>query len=304
MVDIDLGRVKEEYNENGFAILRGVIDPDLISEARAHIDWLGRKYPDLRPENYHHPLMRNDAFWVRMVADERLVDIVEIFLGSDLACFTAHYICKPPYDGQPVLWHQDGAYWKLAPMEALTVWLAVDPSTTRNGCLWMIPGSHRSALHEPVSRADTPNMLYSACEESLVHEWLDKSAEVAIELQPGDVSIHHPHLLHHSHENTSSLRRCGLDIGYMAATTRISNEGLYLDPILVRGAPVLGINNYRSYPRWQEGETIPFAGDARWNERAAAINGTYGFSTAQRDESPLEVTHRMVQRLKEGTVKR
>jgi phytanoyl-CoA hydroxylase len=303
MADIDLVKLKEEYEQNGFAILRGVIDPGLIAEANAHTEWLGKKYRGLRPEEYHHPLMRNDAFWVRMVADERLVDIARTFLGEEIACFTAHYICKPPRDGQPVLWHQDGAYWKLDPMEALTVWLAVDQSTAENGCLWMIPGSHRSPLHTPVSRSDIPNMLFSACDDSLVQEWLGKSGEVAIELQPGDVSIHHPHLLHHSRQNTSSMRRCGLDIGYMAATTRISNEGLYLDPILVRGTPVPGINNYRAYPRWEEGETIPFAGDTEWNDRAAAINGKYGFSLAEREESPLEVTRRMVRRLREGTVK-
>ncbi|MER6581925.1 phytanoyl-CoA dioxygenase family protein [Nonomuraea sp. NPDC001023] len=303
MTDIDPVKLREEYDENGFAILRGVIDSELIREAGAHTAWLGQKYPDLRPEEYHHPLMRNDAFWVRMVADERLVDIAELFLGPDIACFTGHYVCKPPYDGRPVLWHQDGAYWKLDPMEALTVWVAVDASTTENGCLRVIPGSHRAAMHEPVPRSDIPNMLFSTCEEDLVQEWLDKAGEVAIELQPGDVSIHHPHLLHHSKQNTSAMRRCGLDVGYMAATTRISNEGLYLDPLLVRGAPIPEINNYRPYPLWQEGETIPFAGDAEWNERAAAMNGKYGFSEVERDESPLEAAHRMVRRLKEGTVK-
>lgn len=296
-------KLKEEYEENGFAVIRGVVDPDLIAEARAHTEWLGRKYPDLRPEEYHHPLMRNDAFWVRMVEEERLVDIAEAFLGPAVACFTAHYICKPPFDGQPVLWHQDGAYWKLDPMRALTVWLAVDPSTTENGCLWMIPGSDRSELRKPISRADIPNMLFSQCEESLVREWLDKAGEVAIELQPGDVSIHHPNLLHHSLGNASAMRRCGLDIGYMSATTSISNDGLYLDPILVRGEPVPGVNSYRAYPLWNDRNTIAFRGDTGWNDHAAALNAKFGFTDELRGESPLEITRRMVDRLREGTVK-
>src|SRR5271168_2568946 len=104
-------------------------------------------------------------------------------------------------------------------MEALTVWLAIDESTVANGCLQMVPGSHRIPLYQPVSRTDVPNMLFSACDDAVVREWTERAGVVAIELEPGDVSIHHPHLLHHSEPNTSQMRRCGLDIGYMPATT-------------------------------------------------------------------------------------
>ncbi|MFC9228281.1 phytanoyl-CoA dioxygenase family protein [Streptomyces decoyicus] len=298
-----LAEIAEQYEKNGFAILRNVIDQDVIAEARAHVEWLGTKYPELRPEEYHHPLMRNDAFWVRMVTDKRLVDIAEYLLGPDVACFTAHYVSKPPYDGRPVLWHQDGAYWKLDPMEALTVWLAVDESKEENGCLRMIPGSHRIPIQPPRSRTDVPNMLFSQAQDDLVEEWSARAGVVTIELEPGDVSIHHPNLLHHSEPNTSAKRRCGLDIGYMAATTSISNEGLYLDPVLVRGNPVPGINSYRPYPQWDENETIPFEGSEGWNAHVREVNSRFG-DIKQDGETPLETTHRMVERLREGTVTR
>ncbi|MFF3404375.1 phytanoyl-CoA dioxygenase family protein [Streptomyces sp. NPDC002659] len=294
-----------EYEANGFAVLRGVVDQDLIQEIHTHVDWLARKYPGLRPEDYHHPLMRDDAFWVRTVTDPSLADIAETFLGPGLACFTAHYICKPPHDGRAVLWHQDGAYWKLDPMEALTVWLAVDESTTENGCLRMIPGSHRIPIHPPVARTDTPNMLQSATEPGLVEEWIDRAGVVDIELAPGDVSIHHPNLLHYSEPNTSPKRRCGLDIGYMSTSTRISNDGLYLDPILVRGAPVDGVNRYRSYPRYAVGETVAFHGHDDWNARLTGTSDPHqNDSVPGFEESPLDLTHRMMERLRSGTVKR
>ncbi|MFJ2768459.1 phytanoyl-CoA dioxygenase family protein [Streptomyces sp. NPDC087300] len=298
-----LAEIAEQYERDGFAILRNVIDQDVIAEARAHVEWLGTKYPELRPEEYHHPLMRNDAFWVRMVTDKRLVDIAEYFLGADVACFTAHYVSKPPYDGRPVLWHQDGAYWKLDPMEALTVWLAVDESKEENGCLRMIPGSHVIPIQPPRPRTDVPNMLFSQARDELVAEWVAKAGVVTIELEPGDVSIHHPNLLHYSEPNTSAKRRCGLDIGYMAATTSISNEGLYLDPVLVRGEPVPGVNNYRPYPVWDEDETIPFDGSEGWNAHVREVNSRFG-SAKTDGETPLETTHRMVERLREGTVTR
>lgn len=305
LADGVLEKASAEYTEQGFSIIRNVVPADVLDEARAHVDWLTRKYPDLRPEHFHHPLIRNDAFWARLVSDPHLVDIAEFFLGPNVACFTAHYICKPPFDGQPVLWHQDGAYWTLSPMEALTVWLAVDESTMENGCLRMIPGTHRLPLYKPSLRTDTPNMLFSAADEALVREWAGKRGIEGIELQPGDVSIHHPHLLHCSEANTSAKRRCGLDIGYISTTTRIHSDRLYLDPLLVRGTDTNGRNSYRRFPAYQEGETIPFAGQDEWDQKVATLNEALPPRSRELpEESPIETTRRMIGRLREGTVKR
>jgi ectoine hydroxylase-related dioxygenase (phytanoyl-CoA dioxygenase family) len=300
-----VARAAAEYVENGFAIIRDVISDDLISEACHHVDWLTSKHPDLRPEHLHHPLIRDDAFWVRLVSDTRLVDIAEHFLGPDVACFTAHYICKPPHDGQPVLWHQDGAYWKLDPMEALTVWLAIDESNIGNGCLRMIPGSHQLPLHEPKPQTKESNMLFSAVDDNVVSEWRDKQGVVNIELRPGDVSIHHPHILHCSEANNSDVRRCGLDIGYISASTRISNDGLYLDPVLVRGRAVAGVNAYRPFPRYTTEDTVSFAGHEVWNANIAKNNsGPTLIKSSSRGESPVDAARQMIRRLREGTVKR
>jgi phytanoyl-CoA hydroxylase len=304
MLSTDTTTTVQEYEKNGFTVLRGVLDSELIDEARRHVEWLGRRYPQLRPEDYHHPLMRNDAFWVRMVTDDRLLDIAELILGPDLACFTAHYVCKPPVDGQPVLWHQDGAFWKLVPMEALAVWVAIDPSTTENGCLRIIPGSHKVSIDPPSPRTDVANMLQSETREDLVRDWADRKGVVDIELAPGDVSIHHPNILHCSEPNTSSMRRCGLDIGYIPTSTKVANEGLYLDPILVRGKPGNAPNQYRAYPAYSPEETIPFRGCETWNTRVSEINRRGGFVEGSGEETPLETTHRMIKRLKQGTVKR
>ncbi|WP_305783555.1 phytanoyl-CoA dioxygenase family protein [Symbioplanes lichenis] len=297
-----LEKAAQDYATQGFAIIRNVVPPDLLEETRSHVEWLSRKYPDLRPEHFHHPLIRNDAFWVRLVTDPRLARIGQHFLGPDIACFTAHYICKPPRTGQPVLWHQDGAYWKLTPMEALTVWVAVDESTTENGCLRIIPGSQEIPLYKPSSRTDTPNMLYSSADQQLVDRWAEERGIVDIELNPGDVSIHHPHILHCSEANTSAKRRCGLDIGYISTSTRISSDGLYLDPILVSGQAREGINKYRRYPLYEPGESIPFSGHEDWNTRLHGGAAHLADPGVPADESPLATTQRMIARLREGTV--
>ena len=297
--------IAQQLDTAGFFILRNVLDAELIREADEHVRWLIQKYPDLRPEHLHHPLIRDDAFWVRLVTDSRLLDIVELLLGPDIACFTAHYICKPPFDGHPVLWHQDGAYWDLQPMEAVAVWLAIDETTPQNGCLKMIPGSHRIPLQAPQVTHYPENMLYSRARDALVAEWSERSGVVNVELKPGDISIHHPHILHCSEANRSSFRRCGLDMGFIKASTQVRNKGLYLNPLLARGSPAPGINTYRQWPHYSPQNTIAFRGFEQWDatadEHNARISSASDLSSST--ESSIDSTRRMIRRLQEGSVK-
>lgn len=295
-----------DYRTNGYAIIRDVVSKELLGEIGRHVEWLIERYPELRPEHLHHPLIRNDAFWVRMILEPALVDIAEALLGPDVACFTAHYICKPPYDGQAVLWHQDGAYWRLDPLEALTVWLAVDASTTENGCLRIIPKTQNVPIHPPSKRDDVPNLLFSESDQNVVDELIERNGIVDIELSPGDVSIHHPNVLHSSAPNTSAKRRCGLDIGYISTATRILADGVYLDPVLARGKRVPGINEYRPIPEYREGDSISFAGADSWNDRIRPLNeaNRTGAQDARGDTTPIQAAMHMVSRLKEGTVTR
>lgn len=297
---IDLETAKRDYARDGFAIFRNAIGPDVIAEARGHIDWLQSRHPTLRPEHFHHPLMLNDAFWVRLVTDPALVAIAQVFLGTDIACFTSHYISKPPHDGQAVLWHQDGAYWNLQPMEALTIWLAVDDSDCDNGCLRMIPRSHTGAMRAVVKRDDVPNMLFSSVDPCHV----DESDAVDIQLKAGDVSVHHPLIVHGSEANRSARRRCGLDIGYIRATTRIGDTGLYLNPILVAGEPVAGVNTYRPWPHYDPAQSIPFQGCDGWNALAAARNERVHARATSEIIDVDAMTATMIERLQTQTTSR
>jgi ectoine hydroxylase-related dioxygenase (phytanoyl-CoA dioxygenase family) len=139
-------KIKQEYDELGYTIVRNAIVADLASEVVAHVHWLGKKYQDIRPEHLHYNLLVNDPFIHRLVGVTRLINIVEEFIGHSIALFAAHYIAKPPYTGQAVLWHQDGTYWPLEPMEVISIWLAGTNSTIENGCLQVIPGTQNKRL--------------------------------------------------------------------------------------------------------------------------------------------------------------
>ena len=253
---------RQDFDRQGYAIARHVIDPDLIAEGRAHVEWLMAKHPDLRPEALGHTLMSHDAFWVRLVSDPRLLDLVEAFIGPNIALFASHYIAKQPYDGQPVLWHQDGSYWPLEPMEVVTLWLAFDDSMRENGCLRVLPGTQNVALQEMHRRTDVTNVLSSAIDDNFV----DESAAVDVILAAGDVSIHHPNIIHGSDANTSPLGRRGLTIRYIPTSTEILHPGPDLWPSCfhLRGNAVPGINVYRPFPKYSPETSIPFRGCQEW----------------------------------------
>ena len=136
-------RSVKEYEDVGYTIFRRVIDDDLLSETSEHVQWLQRQHPDVPPEGLGTQFVRDDPFWLRLVSDPRLLDIAQLFIGPDIALFASHYISKPPRSGKPVLWHQDGSFWPLEPMSVVSLWLAVDDSNETNGCMKVIPGSHR-----------------------------------------------------------------------------------------------------------------------------------------------------------------
>ena len=246
------------YERDGWAVHRGVIDVDLIEEARRHIGWLQGRHPTVRPESLGHTLMTNDPFWVRLVADHSLLDIAEQFIGPNIALFASAYICKPPHDGQPVLWHQDGSYWPLNPMQVVSLWLALDDSTPENGCMRVIPRSHKSELGRLLPRTDIPNVLLSGMDESR----FDPGEATDVVLRAGDVSIHHPNIVHGSDPNYSDHRRCGLTIRYIPTTTRIltDDERPFPSAFLLRGNPMREINRYNPWPQFDPGRHMWFRG--------------------------------------------
>lgn len=256
MIAEDLANGKASYDEQGYAIFPDVLDADLMNEAKEHVSWLQARHPHLRPEQLGHTLMKDDPFWVRLVGDERLLDIAEQFIGPDIALFASHYICKPPLDGQPVLWHQDGSYWPLKPMEVVTLWLAVDDSLPENGCMRVIPGTQHLQLQQMAPRTDSPNVLESEIDPSMV----DETNAVDVVLKSGSVSVHSPNVIHGSNANNSPLRRCGLTIRYIPTSTRITAEQPWPSAFLLRGKAVPGINEYLPRPRYLSGRHMPFRG--------------------------------------------
>ncbi len=263
MVSTQSTDIRAQYERDGYVVIRNAIDSELAAETAQHVDWLLEKNPGIRPEQLHHELLQRDPFMHRLTGDDRLLDVVEPFIGSNIALFAAHYIAKAPYKGQPVLWHQDGSYWPLEPMEVITIWLAATDSTVENGCMRILPGTQHQKLLtlRQMQKTDGNSDVLGY---GIDPRTLDESKAVDIELKAGDVSIHHPNVIHGSNANNSPHWRKGLTLRYIPTSTKILKEDHR--PFLLRGQAVPGVNQYEPRPRYVEGEHMPFKGNDTWND--------------------------------------
>lgn len=246
------------YARDGYVIIRQVLDAALVAEANRHVEWLIEKHPELRPEQLGYWLVPDDPFWLRLVSDPRLLDVAEQLVGPDIALFAADYIAKPPRHGRQIAWHQDGSYWPLDPMKVVTLWVAYTVSTPENGCLRIIPGTQHLTLQKRKPRTDQPEVLLTGMDQSLA----DETQAIDLVLAPGDVSVHHPNIIHGSNANTSSLWRRGGTYQYIPTTTRILREEW--PAFLFRGQAAAGINSYRAFPKYSADRHFPFRGCEAW----------------------------------------
>jgi len=162
-------------------------------------------------------------------SDPALTSLVADLVAPDLDCFLSQFIFKNPGAwGQP--WHQDSFYFPFDPARPVTgIWLAVTEATLENGCLHVLPGSHREPIHTHVpDRRPGANYGYV---EIVDHAM---AGAVPVLMQPGDLLVFDSHLMHRSTDNVSSGLRAAMVYHYAAAGTVDRSKNLVNDWVPVR----------------------------------------------------------------------
>jgi len=174
--------------------------------------------------------------WISELArDPRILDAVESVLGPNILCWTTNFFVKEPGDQTFVSWHQDATYWGLSGQQVCSAWLAFTPSKRESGCMRVIPQSHLNL----VPHADTfhdKNLLSRGQEISAD---VDEDMAVNLELEPGQMSLHHVQIVHGSSPNNSPLPRVGFVIRYISTETK-QTTGIRDSAMLVRGEDQFG----------------------------------------------------------------
>jgi ectoine hydroxylase-related dioxygenase (phytanoyl-CoA dioxygenase family) len=156
-----------------------------------------------------------------------VLDLVEDILGPDVGLFSSHFICKDPFVGRRTPWHEDSSYWqgKFDRLDKIvTIWLAIDDSTLENGCMGVIPGTHRNGFSDYESIDGATNTFDTEIKKGSFNE----ADAVWFELNRGECSLHDARIIHGANANTSAKRRCGYTMRYFSLDMKFSGPAEHL----------------------------------------------------------------------------
>jgi hypothetical protein len=249
------------YHRDGQVTPAWRLPDEMLRRMRASLDRLVAARRDLRPDFIALPHVPWDGpggveiareFFEYSTAPEFL-DLAEPVIGPDIILWGTTVFCKEAVEGLEVPWHQDGQYWPIRPRATVTLWIALDDSTVENGCMRVIPGSHRMGefRHEVSDREDL------VLNNVLTDPRLDLAKARDIVLEAGQLSLHDVDIVHGSQPNRSAKRRAGFAIRYMPSTSHFDRSlrmgsGSNTAPVefarrpiwLVRGVDRCGRNDF------------------------------------------------------------
>ena len=242
-----------QYEQEGYLVLKALITPDWIERLQNRIDaiMLGKADTDydsllmqLDSENGEYDsagkqssgfkgATRNyrkiqelewDAEFLNLMRHPLFEDACNrAYANSDVSCYRAMFMNKPAKRGTFLPFHQDR--WNFLDRDQeLTVWVALDPATRENGCVQVIPRTHRELIN--------PSHASGFLTDGQAAEFAPKEKRVYVELEAGDVVLLHNHLIHGSDRNHSSQSRRAFSACFMDSTTRHLKNQLKTYPVI------------------------------------------------------------------------
>lgn len=222
-----------QYHEDGL-----VIPTDYRVPAET-LQEINRLYLKLLDDNKHHPDfypdfilgphlddnysggVKGDLAWLEFAKIPEILDMVEQLIGPDFILWGMTIFGKPAHNGKKTLWHQDGDYYPIEPLETCTIWISLDGSTPEQGCMQFIPGSHKdhTVYSHHVEERDDATLT-----QIIDDDQVDLTQAQDIVLEPGQISLHDVYLVHGSEANNSDRRRMGLVLRVMPATSFYNHD--------------------------------------------------------------------------------
>jgi non-haem Fe2+, alpha-ketoglutarate-dependent halogenase len=157
----------------------------------------------------------------QLVTHKAILDVVEDLIGHDIFVQSSRIFYKHPHDDAYLSWHQDGKYFGLHSYTAPTAWIALSESTTDNGCLQVVRGSHKQGEY-PFTTDKVEDNLETRGTKVMVD--IDERRVVDVTLKAGEMSLHHNNIIHGSQPNRSDTKRIGFSVTYM--TPKVKNTKL------------------------------------------------------------------------------
>jgi len=198
----------KDYEDHGFVAPINVLTLEEATKIKEEIEYIEKKWPDELIG-----LGRNNVHYISPIFDQvchnsKILDAVESIIGKDILVGGTTLFIKDTDKKGFVSWHQDAKYIGFEPHNWVTAWLAITDANEENGCMRMWSGSHKEKIKKHKDTFNENNLLTRG--QTVQNVPLEDTTPNA--LKAGQLSLHHPMIVHGSGSNKSNTRRIGFVI--------------------------------------------------------------------------------------------
>ena len=239
----------KKYQDKGYLSPIEALTKDEANEVKEEIEFIEKKWPnELKGlgRNYVHLI---SSIFDKVVHNSKILDTVEDIIGKNILVGGTTLFIKDPDKKGFVSFHQDAKYIGFEPHNWVTAWLAITDSNEENGCMRMYSGTHKEDLKVHNEKFNDGNLLTRG--QTVENVPIEKTEPVI--LKAGQMSLHHPKIVHGSGINRSDKRRIGFVIqSYIGTNVEQVIGKVYVQQ--ARGEDAFNYHNHVERPTSTMGE--------------------------------------------------
>lgn len=199
----------QQFLQDGFVTGLSVLSAPEAANIRTRIEDIYHRFDP--PRDSLRQLHLFLPWALQLVRSEAMVNPVAAALGDEILARGMMVLTKAAHSSSVVLWHSDHAYTQKGGTPQLSAWLAISPSFPENGCMKVVPGSHRE-IHPHKEVTSGVHQLYK---NLTVIDIPPADTIENLQLEPGQMSLHDPMILHASDANQTDIPRIGFIVRYV-----------------------------------------------------------------------------------------
>tara|TARA_B100000787_G_scaffold169292_1_gene160085 strand:- start:900 stop:1655 length:756 start_codon:yes stop_codon:yes gene_type:complete len=219
-----------EYNKNGFVVIKSIIDKNEIKKYEDELERLSKilikkykpPYVNLTKDNKVNTAHNLNKIFPRSnfmkVGKIKILNKLLIKIFDERPVLrNLEIFAKPGKTGMRTPYHQDNYYWNIKNKKAINVWISLDKVDKKNGGLLYLAGSHKFGL----INHSLSNVPGSSQEIKLSKLKLKKYKTISPKLNPGDCILHNCEVIHGSNKNITNRRRRAIVVSFKAKSSHV-----------------------------------------------------------------------------------
>jgi len=217
------------YKENGFVVVPGLFPLGELIEVDRELDRLVSEAEEVGETGIGQNGSHRNKGWLlqlglrseitqRFAKDERVIDLIEDIVKPGIAIYSAKLTAKMPNSTDICHWHQDNAYYNthVSSETRMSTWIPLTDVNEENGCLWVVPGSHKNGVQEH-------GQFGGQCPKSIGPADMEAEGAIPCQMEAGSILLFSSDLWHHSEGNGTDQVRRAFIVSYQEATVPRGN---------------------------------------------------------------------------------